>query len=154
MFACSGESERHFCFSVGSKKIGFMGLALRVISESFDGPNRRREYEIWCQEEEGQWIVVKGRTSKLNSSRLVSFAKNLVQDSPIKKHQPFTQSRRIGAKSMLEKFISDYSLNDNAQPGFVQGGKFKCCATISISPSSSNLNLTLWLGQAQIVHLP
>ena len=49
----------------------------------------------------------------------------------------------------VEKFISDYSLNDNAQPGFVQGGKFKFRATISISPSSSNSNLSLLFGSVR-----
>jgi hypothetical protein len=102
------ESNKHFRFSVASKKVGFMVLSLkRVITDSFDvyfhlwrngGPNWRREYEIWCQEEDDQWTIVKGWNIKSNTVRLVSFAKNLVQDSPIKKHRPLSQSESLGSR--------------------------------------------------------
>jgi hypothetical protein len=82
------ESYHHFRFSVASKKVGFMVLALkRIISANFDvyfylwrngSPNWRKEYALWCREEDEKWIVVKRRSC--HSSKLVSFAKNLVQD--------------------------------------------------------------------------
>jgi hypothetical protein len=53
------ESDRHFRFSIASKKVGFMVLALkRIISTSFDvyfalwrngSPNWRKEYALWCK---------------------------------------------------------------------------------------------------------
>jgi hypothetical protein len=88
---------------VASKKVGFMVLDLKhIISENFDvyfhlwrngWPNWRKEYALWCREEDDQWIVVKCRKS--NPLKLVSFAKNLVQKSPIKKHHPSDHLRRL-----------------------------------------------------------
>jgi hypothetical protein len=71
----------------------------RIISANFDvylylwrneKPNWRKEYTLWCREEDEKWIVVKRR--RCRSSKLVSFAKNLVQDSPSKKYCPSGES--------------------------------------------------------------
>lgn len=83
------ESDHHFRFSVASKKVGFMVLDLKhIISENFDV-----YFQSWCREEDDQWIVVKCRKS--NPLKLASFAKNLVQKSPIKKHHPSDHLRRL-----------------------------------------------------------
>ena len=61
-------SERHFRFSVASKSVGFMVLALKcIIASTFDvyfhlwsngGPNWEREYQLWLEEEQQNWTVV------------------------------------------------------------------------------------------------
>jgi hypothetical protein len=126
---------------VASKKVGFMVLALkRTISANFDvyfylwrngSPNWRKEYALWCREEDEKWIVVKRRSCR--SLKLVSFAKNLVQDSPSKKHGPSSRISngflRSAIKTKMKLFLQG-TPNDQCQLDFVQIGNFKCPLSI------------------------
>jgi hypothetical protein len=131
------ESNRHFRFSVATKKVGFMVLALkRIISANFDvyfdlwgngSPNWRKEYALWCREEDEKWTVVRRRSSR--SSKLVSFGKNLVQDSPNKKHSPsghFNKGFLRSAMKRKSKLIPHDTPTVQYQKDFVQIGSFKC----------------------------
>jgi hypothetical protein len=71
------ESDHHFRFSVASKKVGFMVLALNhITSASFDvyfdlwrnrSPNWRKKYALWCRKEDEKWTVVKRRSYLLGT---------------------------------------------------------------------------------------
>jgi hypothetical protein len=90
--------DRHFRFSVSTKHVGFAVTKLkRIISDQFDvyfhlwrdgGANWFREWSKWQQEEDASWQQVSRRHWKPKKLKHVSFAKNLVQDSPIKKSVP------------------------------------------------------------------
>jgi hypothetical protein len=90
--------DRHFRFSVSTKQVGFAVSELkRIISDHFDvyfhlwrdgGANWYREWNKWQEEENASWQHVSRRHSKTKVLKHVSFAKNLVQDSPIKKSVP------------------------------------------------------------------
>jgi hypothetical protein len=147
------ESDSHFWFSMASKRVGFMMLALmRFIFETFDvyfhlwrkdGPNWRKEYALWCREEEEQWTVVTHRNSR--SQKLVSFTKNLVQSSPIKKHCPSPHQGRVGYISAFKKpklSLGDPS-DDSCQADYVQIGGFKCIFSNHNPSTLSNSILSL-----------
>jgi hypothetical protein len=82
--------DRHFHFLVSTKHVGFaVTERKRIISDQFDvyfhlwrdgGANWFREWSKWQQ--------VSRRHRKPKKLKHVSFAKNLVQDSPIKKSVP------------------------------------------------------------------
>jgi hypothetical protein len=90
--------DRHFRFSVSTKHVGFAVTELkRIISDQFDvyfhlwrdgGANWFREWSKWQQEEDASWQQVSRRHRKPKKLKHVSFAKNLVQDSLIKKSVP------------------------------------------------------------------
>jgi hypothetical protein len=90
--------DRHFCFLVSTKHVGFAVTELKCItSDQFDvyfhlwrdgGANWFREWSKWQQEEDASWQQVSRHHWTPKKLKHVSFAKNLVQDSPIKKSVP------------------------------------------------------------------
>jgi hypothetical protein len=66
---------------------------------------------------------------------LVSFAKNLVQDSPIKKHRPPNLNSRIGSKLTFKYQVLCSISEDNCQPVFVKVVEFDCSVSRHISNS-------------------
>lgn len=67
-----------FCFTVSSKNVGFMVHKLKsFICKSFaiffflwsgGGPNWRREFELWCAEQDAEWTVVGSRSQAKKKS--------------------------------------------------------------------------------------
>jgi hypothetical protein len=83
---------------VASKHVGFEVCNLRrIVTEHFDvyfhlwqdgGADWIKEWFKWQEEEVASWKQVSHRKIKPASSKRVSFAPKLVQDSPIKKSTP------------------------------------------------------------------
>ncbi|CAN6310162.1 unnamed protein product [Urochloa humidicola] len=93
--------DRHFRFSVSSKKVGLAVRALnRVTTKHFDvyfhlwrdgGDNWSREKRSWEKDEEDSWTPVlskKEKRAKASAKKFVSFRTRIVQPSPIKKSEP------------------------------------------------------------------
>jgi hypothetical protein len=80
----------HFRFSIASKEVGFMITALRRITTKFfdvyfhlwrdDGPNWRKEFCKW-EEEDSSWMLVT-RKQKSKSRKFVHFTSPICQKSP------------------------------------------------------------------------
>jgi hypothetical protein len=134
--------DRHYRFSVASRKVGFAVSDLkRIITPHFDvyfhlwrdgGANWECELRLWKEEEAASWQTVLHRRNRhtSSSSKHVSFAKKLVQDSPEKKSVPpeAPDSIKFGT---LDFPVDDYS----SEP-------FKPQApNPSIKPSDLNSNL-------------
>jgi hypothetical protein len=114
--------DRHFRFSIASKSVGLAVRDLkRVITEHFDayfhlwrdgGDDWIREWRKW-QEEEASWHYVSNRKLKLKSKsrpiKRVSFARKIIQDSPIKKSAPQESLLRLGE--------FDFRLGDSSAAG-------------------------------------
>jgi hypothetical protein len=93
--------DRHFCFTVASKVVGFAVTDLkRITTPHFDvyfhlwrdgGANWNRELRKWQEEEDESWQLV----MKKKSSKRVSFARELNQPSPIRKSSPPELRNRI-----------------------------------------------------------
>jgi hypothetical protein len=90
--------DRHFHFSMASKRVGFPICELkRVITNHFDvhfhlwrddGANWFKEWNKWHEEEIDSWQLISKRKRRSSSSKHVSFAPKLIQDSPAKKFSP------------------------------------------------------------------
>lgn len=79
------------------------------------------------------------------SQKLVSFTKNLVQSSPIKKHCPSPHQGRVGYRLAFKKpklSLGDPS-DDSCQADYVQIGGFKCRFSNHNPSTLSNSNLSL-----------
>jgi hypothetical protein len=90
--------DRHFCISVADKAVGLEICALRrIISAHYDiyfhlwrdgGECWERELVRWQEEEENSWTKVVSRKKRGPSAKRISFSKQIVQDSPVKKSKP------------------------------------------------------------------
>ncbi|XP_062204640.1 uncharacterized protein LOC133906684 [Phragmites australis] len=103
-------SENHFRISVSCKSVGFHIFALRrFVGSCFDiyfhlwnngVAYREADKRRWELEQEAEWTTVQSKKKRSKEKRLsyqwvkelpkkkVRFADKLVQDSPVKKHQP------------------------------------------------------------------
>jgi hypothetical protein len=90
--------DRYFRISVANKAVGLDICALRrIVSTHYDiyfhlwrdgGECWERELVRWQEEEENNWTKVVSRKKRGPSAKRVSFSKQIVQDSPVKKFKP------------------------------------------------------------------
>ncbi|TVU48832.1 hypothetical protein EJB05_00111, partial [Eragrostis curvula] len=97
-FHVHAESDRHFRFSVASKAVGLHIRSVeRFTTKNFDlycflwrdgTPNWKKDEIVWNKEQEKEWTTVSYKRKPKQFKNRVSFAKNLIQQSPPIKFKP------------------------------------------------------------------
>jgi hypothetical protein len=126
-------NDRHFCFSVASKAVGFAVSDLkRITTSSFDvyfhlwrdgGDDWSKEFKKWRREEVDSWQLISRHRS---SSKRVSFARVLNQPLPSKKSSPPELRDRIKVGS----FFLDISTPSSSFPAFFSNSNFRSKAKV------------------------
>jgi hypothetical protein len=131
--------DRHFQFSVASRHVGFTVRDLkRITTEHFDvyfhlwrdgGTDWFWEWGLWQQEEAASWHEVLRRKRKSGSSKRVSFAQQLVLDSPKIKSSP----QELNSSIMFGDFSCNipHSPETPAQPALNFGSNSKLNSNFS-----------------------
>lgn len=143
-------SHNHFCFSVSCKSVGFLVYDMRrFIGSSFDiyfhlgnngVPHWEREKRLW-EAEEKKWtkVLLKRQSKSKKSTKIVSFAENLVQSSPkVKATPPVLVSQSIRFGSFQVNINSSATVQDKLVFGSLSNGMNQIQGTSTGFPAKIN----------------
>jgi hypothetical protein len=118
--------DRHYRFSVASKRVGFAVQDIKhIVTDHFDiyfhlwrdgGENWLKEWRKWQEEEDNSWTLVSRHKPKASSAKRVSFSPKLIQDSPPLKFKPQMPSSSSSCFNHALVKFGDFAVNVPISP--------------------------------------